>query len=75
MIECGFEFEFGHNVKLDLIKEVIKSNYPNNKIYTLNEDSDIEKILSKKYFIFKEDASVSVLNCKYKSTELVTPVF
>ena len=75
MIECGFEFEFGHDITLDLIKQIIKFYYPHNKIYTLDETSEYDKILSKHYFIFKEDSSVNVFKCKYHSTEMVTPVF
>lgn len=75
MLECGFEFEFGHNVRLDLIKQLIKLHYPKNKIYTLDDDSYVEKILSKNYFIFKRDDSVFVKSCKNINTELVTPVF
>jgi hypothetical protein len=75
MVQAGFEFEFGHDVKLDLIKQILKLHYPNNKIYTLTEYSELDKILSKNYFIFKYDTSVGVNGCKYDDTEMVTPVF
>ena len=75
MIQAGFEFEFGHDVNLDLIKQVIKQHYPKNKIYTITEDFDYERILSKNYFIFKTDTSVMVYDCRDKDTEIATPVF
>ena len=78
MIQAGFEFEFGHNIRLDLIKQIIKYYYPKNKIYTVADDEDdydVNNILSKNYFIFKKDQSVAVYGNKYMDTEMVTPVF
>lgn len=75
MIQAGFEFEFGHDIRLDLIKQVIKYHYPNNKIYTINDQSEIFDMLSTCNFIFKIDTSVDVRECKYKNTEMTTPVF
>jgi hypothetical protein len=75
MIQAGFEFEFGHDIRMDLLKQVIRFHYPNNKIYTVNDNNDVYDILSTKYFIFKDDTSVRLDNCKYKSTEISTPVF
>jgi len=75
MIECGFEFEFGHDVSLDFIKQLIKLHYPKNKLYTITDDSYSDVLMSKNYFIFKNDASVHVNNCKNICTEMCTPVF
>lgn len=75
MIQAGFEFEFGHDIRPDLIKQVLKYHYPNNKIYTLTDQSEIFDMTSKCNFIFKTDTSVDIQECKYKNTEIATPVF
>lgn len=75
MIECGFEFEFGHDVDIKLFKQIIKFYYPKNKVFIITDNSQIDKILSKNYFILKHDFSVAVKSCKDECTELCTPVF
>ena len=75
MIQAGFEFEFGHDVRTDLITQVIKHHYPDNKIYILDDEFEELKLVSKHYFIFKTDISVNVYDCKYANTEMATPVF
>ena len=75
MLQAGFEFEFGHDVELDEIKDIIKSNFPEYKIFTTNPNSGTYRKLYTKYFNFKWDASVDVRRCKYNQREVSTPVF
>jgi len=75
MIQAGFEFEFGHDVRTNLITQVIKHHFPDNKIYVIDDEFEEYKLRSKHYFIFKTDISVNVYGCKYANTEMTTPVF
>lgn len=75
MVQAGFEFEFGHNVEVDEIKNIIKSNFPEYKIFTVNPNSGTYRRIYTKYFNFKWDASVNVCRCKYNQREISTPVF
>jgi hypothetical protein len=70
MIECGFEFEFGHNVSVKTIKEVFKVNYLE---YKIKEVYPYSSLKNRDMFIFKWDETV-ITNAKH-NLEIATPVF
>ena len=75
MIQAGFEFEFGHNIEVEELKSIIKTNFPDYKIFTVNPNAGTYRKLYSKYFNFKWDGSVDVRRCTYNQRELSTPVF